>query len=130
MKVIRDWCRYILARVYYMHMAQDKRYFNPDPMEMAYVTNRKKVKVHLFMPNGAFLTLWIESYTTFEDLKKEALFRLGYKTKHYWRWGVIEFIEYPEKFGTTLAHLRGEIRRESSQCVGCDSIMGTTERQE
>lgn len=95
----KDWCRYILARVYYMHLAQDKRYFNPDPMEMAYVANRKRVKVHLFMPNGAFLTLWIESYTTFEDLKKEALYRLGYKTKHFWRWGVIEYIEYSDKFG-------------------------------
>lgn len=126
----KDWCRYILARVYYMHLAQDKRYFNPDPMEMAYVTNRKRIKIHLFMPNGAFLTLWIESYTTFEELKKEALFRLGYKTKHYWRWGVIEYVEYSDKFGIVPAHFRGKVHREPPQCVGRGGLLGSTQGEE
>lgn len=98
----RDWSRFILCRVYHSHLAVDKRFFCPDPFEVAYVTNRKKIKVPLYMPNGTFLTLWIESYTDFEQLKAAALQRLGFKTSHQWRYGVIEYIEYENKFGTRM----------------------------
>ena len=96
----RDWSRYILSRVYHSHLAEDKRFFTPDPLEVAYVTNRKKVKIPLYMGNGTFLTMWIESYTDFEELKAAALQRLGLKTSHHWRYGFVEYIEYEEKFGS------------------------------
>ena len=94
----KDWARFILCRVYNYHIMFDKRVFIPDIIEMAYVLNRKRTKVPVYMSNGAFLTMWIESYTDIEAMKSEALLRLGLKTDHKWRYGILEYIEYPTKY--------------------------------
>jgi hypothetical protein len=94
----KDWSRFILCRVYNYHIMQDKRIFIPDPMEINYIINRRRIKVALYMSNGAFLTCWIESYTDVDALKSEALLRLGLKTDHKWRYGILEYVEYPTKF--------------------------------
>jgi hypothetical protein len=95
----KDWASYCLARAYRTFINEDKRFFSPHPMEMAYVSNRKGVKIPLYCSNGAFITMWIESYNDFEELKAEALLRLGLKTEHHWRYTVIEIVEYDTKYG-------------------------------
>lgn len=99
-KSFQEWARFCLARAYHKLSAIDRRAFVPEKNEITYVSNKKQVKVPLFMANGAFMTNFIESYTDFEQLKRAALARLGLHTTHLWRYGIIELVEYENKYGS------------------------------
>jgi MyTH4 domain len=98
-KSYKEWGRFILARLYNNLSAQDKRVFVPESNEISYIINKRQIKAPLFMPNGAFMTMFIESYTDFETMKKTALYRMGLHTDHVWRYGIMEVVEYDNKYG-------------------------------
>jgi hypothetical protein len=95
----KEWGRYILARIYNNHNSIDKRVFVPEVNEITYIYNKKMIKIAVFMPNGTFMTCYIESYTNFDALKDQVLKRLGLHTEHTWRYGIMETVEFENKFG-------------------------------
>lgn len=102
----KEWAKFILARIYNNLKAKDKRVFVPEINEMSYVANKKQIKVSVFMPNGAFMTCYIESYTDFDTLKKHVLQRLSFHGEPAWRFGIMEVIEYENKYGSTSVSQR------------------------
>lgn len=101
-KAYQTWARYILCRVYNLYKMKDRRVFSPIFLESQYVKYMKKVRLNVFMMNGAFMTVWIESYTTFRELKTIVLAKLDHQTRHHWRYGFMEQIDkrtsYDERF--------------------------------
>jgi hypothetical protein len=89
-KAYQTWARYLLCRVYRLYKMLDKRVFSPIYLESQYVKYMKKIRLNVFMMNGAFMTVWVESYTTFRELKVLVLAKLDVQTRHHWRYGFIE----------------------------------------
>lgn len=107
-KSFQEWARFCLSRIYHKLSSHDRRVFIPEKNEIAYISNKKQLKVPLFMANGAFMTMYIESYTDFEGLKRAALARMGLHTAHLWRYGILEVVEYENKYGRRRS-LRGAL---------------------
>lgn len=63
-----------------------------------YVSRRKQVDVTVFMPNGCFMKVWVESYTSFQELKFLVLAKLDIQTRHHWRYGFFEQVEKTNSF--------------------------------
>jgi len=89
-KAYQTWARYLLCRVYRLYKMPDKRVFSPIYLESQYVKYMKKIRLNVFMMNGAFMTVWVESYTTFRELKVLVLAKLDVQTRHHWRYGFME----------------------------------------
>lgn len=98
----QTWARYILCRVYKLHIMRDSRVFVPIFLESQYIKYMKKIRFNVFMMNGTFMQVWIESYTTFRELKHLVLAKLDLQTRHHYRYGFMEQIDkktsYDERF--------------------------------
>lgn len=92
----KNWARYILFRVYKNSRLNDTRVFMPNT-ELLYIENMKKIKIYIFTLNGAFIECYIESYTTFAELKFLVMQQLRTVTKHHWRLGFLEQVRYKDK---------------------------------
>lgn len=96
----KEWGRFILCRMYNNLSAKDKRVFVPEINEVSYICNKKQIKLAVYMPNGAFMTCYAESYTDFNSLKKLILHRLKFDAEPAWRFGFMEVVEYENKYGS------------------------------
>jgi hypothetical protein len=96
----KEWARMSLARMYYNLSSTDKRVYVPEINEISYICNKKQSKTAVFLPNGAFMTCYIESYTDFDALKKLVLQRLSFHGEPAWRFGIMEVVEYENKYGS------------------------------
>lgn len=98
----QSWARYILCRVYNLYKMKDTRVFTPIYLESQYVKYMKKIRFNVFMMNGTFMQVWIESYTTFRELKHLVLAKLNHQTRHHYRYGFMEQVDkrtsYDERF--------------------------------
>ena len=67
-------------------------------MEILYVSKMKMIQIFVYLPNGTFMKVYIESYTSFDELKILIMVKLGIKPVLGWRFGFMEQIEKSDKY--------------------------------
>lgn len=87
------WAKYVLVKVHMAYKLLVRRSFSCTAEECQLIIAQSKIRVPVYLMNGAFLEMWAESWETFSDLKSRLMQQLGLDESMKNSFGFLEVVE-------------------------------------
>ena len=98
----KTWARYVFGKLWMCSKLLIQRKFQPTPNEGNQVAAQKKVLLNIYLCNGAYYQVYVESHHTYLNLKKKMFQLTGIDMKYYENFGFLEVVDrhlvYEERY--------------------------------
>lgn len=91
-----------MKRLYSLSQNKFKKNFAPGSLEIRCTQIKKKIPLYIYFKNGVSTNLFIEPYTTVDDVFKGVMREMKLEEKHWKYFGLYEGIEKQKSFNERL----------------------------
>lgn len=93
----KEWSRFCLKRLFMLKKNQIKRMYAPCSKEIDALRSRKKYAVSVYLQNGFAHQMFVENYSTIEEVRQNVLKATGLPPAVWPHFGILESISRPKQ---------------------------------